>query len=56
MVSIETHTDKLPIRTKVFYGIGDVGNALVNSALQFFLLIFYTDAALLAPRWWAPRC
>ena len=27
--------------------MGDVGNALVNSAIQFFLMIFYTDAALL---------
>jgi glycoside/pentoside/hexuronide:cation symporter, GPH family len=48
-VSIEPDRVRLPIRTKLFYGIGDVGNALVNSAVQFFLLIFYTDAALLAP-------
>ncbi len=40
-------SDKLSVKTKLFYGIGDVGNALVNSAVQFFLLIFYTDAALL---------
>jgi GPH family glycoside/pentoside/hexuronide:cation symporter len=26
-----------------------VGNAMVNSAIQFFLLIFYTDGALIAP-------
>ena len=38
---------KLPLRTKLLYGIGDVGNAVVNSAVQFFLMIFYTDAALL---------
>ena len=48
-MTAETSGNKLPARTKVFYGVGDVGNALVNSALQFFLLIFYTDAALLAP-------
>lgn len=36
-------------RTKLFYGVGDVGNALVNSAVQFFLVIYYTDAALLNP-------
>jgi glycoside/pentoside/hexuronide:cation symporter, GPH family len=35
--------------TKLLYGVGDVGNAVVNSALQFFLLLFYTDAALIAP-------
>ncbi len=41
--------EKLSIKTKLFYGIGDVGNALVNSAVQFFLLIYFTDGALLPP-------
>jgi len=41
--------DKLPVRTKLLYGIGDAGNAIINSAVQFFLLVFYTDAALIAP-------
>jgi glycoside/pentoside/hexuronide:cation symporter, GPH family len=36
-------------RAKLFYGVGDVGNALVNSAVQFFLVIYYTDAAMLNP-------
>jgi len=40
---------KLTRKTKIFYGIGDLGNALVNSAVQFFLMKFYTDAALIAP-------
>lgn len=40
---------KLSNATKLIYGIGDVGNAAANSAIQFFLLIFYTDAALIAP-------
>ncbi len=42
-------TGKLSTRTKVFYGIGDLGNALVNSAIQFFLMKFYTDGALIVP-------
>ncbi|MBN2148741.1 MAG: MFS transporter [Anaerolineales bacterium] len=42
-------TGRLRTRTKVFYGIGDLGNALVNSAIQFFLMKFYTDGALVAP-------
>jgi len=42
-------SEKLSIKTKLFYGIGDIGNALVNSAVQFFLLIFYTDGALIPP-------
>ena len=36
-------------KTKLIYGVGDVGNAMVNSAIQFFLMIFYTDGALIAP-------
>ena len=40
-MTAETSGNKLPVRTKLFYGVGDVGNALVNSALQFFLLIWY---------------
>jgi glycoside/pentoside/hexuronide:cation symporter, GPH family len=39
----------LSARAKLLYGVGDVGNAVVNSAVQFFLMIFYTDAALIAP-------
>jgi GPH family glycoside/pentoside/hexuronide:cation symporter len=42
-------SDKLSTKTKLLYGIGDVGNAIVNSSVQFFLLIFYTDAALIGP-------
>jgi len=42
-------SDKLPIRTKLFYGIGDIGNAVFNTAVTFFLLVFYTDGALIAP-------
>ncbi len=41
-------TEKLSVKTKLLYGVGDVGNAVVNSAIQFFLLAFYTDGALIA--------
>jgi GPH family glycoside/pentoside/hexuronide:cation symporter len=40
---------KLKWTTKLLYGVGDVGNAVVNSAIGFFLMIFYTDGALIAP-------
>jgi GPH family glycoside/pentoside/hexuronide:cation symporter len=40
---------KLSKRTKTLYGVGDLGNALVNSAIQFFLMKFYTDGALIQP-------
>jgi GPH family glycoside/pentoside/hexuronide:cation symporter len=48
-INMADQTDKLPTRTKVFYGIGDLGNAVVNSAIQFFLMKFYTDGALILP-------
>jgi GPH family glycoside/pentoside/hexuronide:cation symporter len=40
--------DKLSKTTKLIYGVGDVGNAAVNSAIGFFLLAFYTDVAFIA--------
>lgn len=40
---------KLKGTTKLIYGVGDVGNAVVNSSIQFFLMIFYTDGVLIAP-------
>jgi glycoside/pentoside/hexuronide:cation symporter, GPH family len=46
---MENSSGKLNRRTKVFYGIGDLGNAVVNSAIQFFLMKFYTDGALVLP-------
>lgn len=42
-------SQKLRWTTKLLYGIGDTGNAVVNSAIQFFLMVFYTDGALIAP-------
>jgi len=48
-MSTQAQTGKLPRKTKVFYGIGDLGNAVVNSAIQFFLMKFYTDGALIVP-------
>lgn len=48
-MSTKPQTGKLPTKTKIFYGIGDLGNAVVNSAIQFFLMKFYTDGALVPP-------
>jgi GPH family glycoside/pentoside/hexuronide:cation symporter len=42
-------SERLSVRTKLLYGVGDVGNAVVNAAIQFFLMFFYTEAALIAP-------
>jgi GPH family glycoside/pentoside/hexuronide:cation symporter len=48
-VTTQSQTNKIPRKTKIFYGIGDLGNAVVNSAIQFFLMKFYTDGALILP-------
>lgn len=40
---------KLRRSFKLFYGVGDLGNAVINSAIQFFLMKFYTDGALILP-------
>ena len=48
-MSVQAPAQKLKTRTKLLYGIGDIGNATVNSAIQFFLMNFFTDAALILP-------
>lgn len=48
-MSVSAAPQKMKTRTKWLYGIGDIGNATVNSAIQFFLNKFFTDVALIAP-------
>ena len=48
-MAVQVPAQKLKARTKWLYGIGDIGNATVNSAVQFFLMKFFTDAALILP-------
>jgi glycoside/pentoside/hexuronide:cation symporter, GPH family len=40
---------KLSVGTKVRYGLADMGFALITSAMQFFLLFYYTDVAGINP-------
>ena len=40
---------KLTLGTKVRYGLADLGFALITSAMQFFLLFYYTDVAGINP-------
>ncbi len=49
MVADTVAGQRLSVRTKLLYGVGDVGNAVVNAAIQFFLMFFYTEGALIAP-------
>jgi len=39
----------LPTKTKVMYGIADLGISLLTASIQFFLLFFYTDIAGIDP-------
>ena len=40
---------RLTLGTKVRYGLADLGIALITSAMQFFLLFYYTDVAGINP-------
>lgn len=41
--------EKLNLKTKIFYGIADLGISLLTASIQFFLLFFYTDIAGIDP-------
>jgi GPH family glycoside/pentoside/hexuronide:cation symporter len=40
---------KLTLGSKIQYGLADLGFALITSAIQFFLLFYYTDVAGINP-------
>lgn len=40
---------KLTLGSKIRYGLADLGFALITSAMQFFLLFYYTDVAGINP-------
>jgi GPH family glycoside/pentoside/hexuronide:cation symporter len=44
-----TSVDRVPSNTKILYGIADIGLALEQAAVQFFLLFYYTDIAGINP-------
>lgn len=48
-MNVSTTRQSLSTRTKLLYGLGDIGNAIVNTTIVFYLLFFYTDAALVPP-------
>lgn len=41
--------EKLTNKTKILYGVADLGIALLTASIQFFLLFFYTDIAGIDP-------
>ena len=42
-------TEKLTNKTKILYGIADLGISLLTASIQFFLLFYYTDIAGINP-------
>jgi GPH family glycoside/pentoside/hexuronide:cation symporter len=44
-----TSINKVPGGTKILYGIADIGLALEQAAVQFFLLFYFTDIAGINP-------
>ena len=42
-------TEKLSAKTKLLYGIADLGISLLTASIQFFLLFYYTDIAGIDP-------
>lgn len=47
-------TEKLPLLTKLIYGIGDWGNTTTTTIVGFFFLFFLTDVAHLPPIYASP--
>jgi glycoside/pentoside/hexuronide:cation symporter, GPH family len=45
---------RLPLRTKLIYGLGDWGNTTTSTFMVFFFAFFLTDVARLAPLYVAP--
>jgi GPH family glycoside/pentoside/hexuronide:cation symporter len=48
-IMIKDGINKIPAGTKVLYGIADVGLALEQAVVQFFLLFYFTDIAKINP-------
>lgn len=42
-------TEKLTNKTKILYGVADLGISLLTASIQFFLLFYYTDIAGINP-------
>ena len=41
--------DKLSAKTKIFYGVADLGISLLTTTIPVFLLFYYTDIAMIDP-------
>ena len=48
---IVMQTERLKVREKIAYGVGDLGNNVAYGALGFYFVFFLTDVAGLSPFW-----
>ena len=46
---MSVNTTQLSLATKLHYSVGQIGFQMLVSAISFYLMIFYTDVALVAP-------
>ncbi|MBG0787448.1 MAG: MFS transporter, partial [Anaerolineaceae bacterium] len=44
-MSMNAISEKIKTKTKVLYGVADLGMQAVTAVLQFWVLFFYTDVA-----------
>ena len=44
-------SEKISAKTKVLYGMADLGIAMLTASVQFFLLYFLTDIVLVDPQY-----
>jgi GPH family glycoside/pentoside/hexuronide:cation symporter len=42
-------TERIRANTRIFYGVADLGIAMLTASVQFFLLFFYTDVVIIDP-------
>lgn len=54
MAAVSTAPERLPVRTRLIYGLGDWGNTTTSTFMIFFFSFFLTDVAKLSPLYAAP--
>lgn len=48
-LNLEANKNKIPLKIKLAYAVGNIGLLPTVAAMGFFLMIFYTDVALIPP-------
>ncbi|MEJ2068719.1 MAG: MFS transporter [Deltaproteobacteria bacterium] len=48
-MTVQELREKLTVKTKILYGVADFGISMMHSAVQFFLIFYYTDVVGIDP-------